>query len=102
MLYQYRRVNTGSDILLPVEFSGGYSRRADRMHSSWADYLEQEVAQNLLRESSSDRGISLEVAQLLQPADTFGVRPVGQGDRLHFRRGGHLQVQRPAALAGSR
>jgi asparagine synthase (glutamine-hydrolysing) len=64
------------------EFSGGYSRRADRMHSSWADYLEQEVAQNLLRELSSDRGISLEVAQLLQPADTFGVRPVGQYHRM--------------------
>jgi asparagine synthase (glutamine-hydrolysing) len=64
------------------EFSGGYSRRADRVFSSWTDYLEQDVAQNLLREVASDRGIPLELAQLLRPADAARVPPVGPYHRM--------------------
>jgi asparagine synthase (glutamine-hydrolysing) len=64
------------------EFSGGYSRRADRMFSSWAEYLEQDVEQNLLRDLADDKGISLEVAQLLRPADTSGARRLGPYHRV--------------------
>jgi asparagine synthase (glutamine-hydrolysing) len=57
------------------EFSGGYSRRADRMHASWPEYLRHDVAPSLLRQLASDKGISVEVAHLLQPADSAGTRP---------------------------
>ncbi len=56
------------------EFSGGYSRRADRVFSNWAEYLERDVAQNLLRAQASDKGITVEVAQLLRPEATSGTR----------------------------
>jgi asparagine synthase (glutamine-hydrolysing) len=64
------------------EFCGGYSRRADRMFSSWTDYLDQDVAQNLLRALASDQGISLEVAQLLRPAEMSGAQSVGPYHRM--------------------